>query len=169
MKRLLLLIIPALLIVTAACGKSKEDEAAQKERQMELSNLTEGTYQPPKPAPLPSGMVLEVPDSVKAKYKTVVIGVGNRKTNEIKKFNVRIGETASVPGTDYRIKVMAYLPDWAYRGKVVTSKSDEPKDPAVRAIIYEKDKDVFNGFIFEKNETPSFITDAWAIGLLGAS
>ena len=169
MKKLLLLLVPALIIATASCGKSKDDEAAEKARQMELSNFTEGAYQPPKPIPLPSDMVIKVPDSVKAKYSTVTMGVGNRKTKEIKEFKVRVGETASVPGTDYRIKVMDYLPDWAYRGKVVTSKSDEPKDPAVRAIIYEKDKEVFNGFIFQKLLTPSFMTDAWVIGLLGAS
>ena len=168
-KLLLLLLVPALVILTASCGKSKEDEAAEKARQLELSNLTEGSYQPPKPIPLPEGTVVQVPDSVKAKYSTVTIGIGNRKTNGIKKFQVRVGETASVPGTDYRIKVMAYLPDWAYRGKVVTSKSDEPKDPAVRAIIYEKDKEVFDGFIFQNNVTPSFITQTWAIGLIGAS
>lgn len=170
MKKLLLLLIPALIIMTASCGKSKQDEeAAEKARQLELSNLTEGSYQPPKPIPLPEGTVVQVPNSVKAKYSAVTLGIGDRKTKEIKKFKVRVGETALVPGTDYRIKVMAYLPDWAYRGKVVTSKSDEPKDPAVRAIIYEKDKEVFNGFIFQNNITPSFITDAWAIGLLGAS
>ena len=169
MKKLLLLLIPALIITTASCGKSKEDEAAQKARETELSTLTEAKYQPPQPVPLPEGTVVQVPDAIKAKYSTVTMGVGNRKTKEIKEFKVRVGETASVPGTDYRIKVMDYLPDWAYRGKVVTSKSDEPKDPAVRAIIYEKDKEVFNGFIFQNNITPSFITDAWAIGLLGAS
>lgn len=169
MKKLLLLLVPALIIATASCGKSKDDAAAEKARQLELSSLTDGVYQPPKPIPLPGDMVIKVPGSVKAKYSTVTMGVGNRKTKEIKEFKVRVGETASVPGTDYRIKVMDYLPDWAYRGKVVTSKSDEPKDPAVRAIIYEKDKEVFNGFIFQKLLTPSFMTDAWVIGLLGAS
>jgi hypothetical protein len=158
----------ALVFGAAACGQNKQDEALQKARDWELSNFSEGKTAPPRPAPLPSELKIDVPDSVKAKYTVVTMGVGNRQTKEIKKFKVKIGETAKVPGTDYTVKVIAYLPQWLLRGDTATTKSDEPKDPAVRAIIYEKGKPVLDGFIFEKHKTPSFITDKYVIGLLGA-
>jgi hypothetical protein len=158
----------SLVFGVMACGKNKQEEALQKARDWELSNFSEGKTTPPRPAPVPSELKIEVPDSVKAKYKVVTMGVGNRETKEIKKFKVKIGETAKVPGTDYTVKVDAYLPQWLLRGDTATTKSDEPEDPAVRATIYEKGKPVLDGFIFQKHKTPSFITDKYVIGLLGA-
>ncbi len=157
-----------ILVSTGACGK-KSDVQQQKTVGWDINSFIEGKSIPPKPIPLPSNLVVEVPDSVKAKYHTVTMGIGDRKTLVVKEFKMRIGETAKVPGTDYSIKVTSYLPGWVIRGNVVTSKSDKQDDPAVRATIYEKDKQVFDGFIFQKHRTPSFLTDKIAIGLLGAS
>ena len=160
----------SLILITAlACGKKADEQQAQKVTGWDISGFIEGKSTPPKPIPLPGNIVVKVPESVKSKYHTVTMGIGDRKTLEVKKFSVKIGETAKVPGTDYSIKILAYLPSWAIRGNVATSKSDNPDDPAVRAIIYEKDKQVFDGFIFQRHVTPSFLTDKHAIGLLGAS
>jgi hypothetical protein len=158
-----------ILISSGACSKKADVEQPQKSVGWDINSFIEGKSIPPKPIPLPGNLVVEVPDSVKAKYHTVTMGVGDRKTLVVKEFAVRIGDTAKVPGTDYSIKVTAYLPGWIIRGNVATSKSDKPDDPAVRATIYEKDKQVFDGFIFQKHRTPSFLTDKIAIGLLGAS
>lgn len=169
-KKIAVLALPALVLVLVlvACGKSKQEAAVQKARDFELSNFSEGKTPPPKPAPLPSDLVVEVPDAVKAKYTVVTMGVGNRETKEITKFKVKIGGTEKVPGTDYTVKVLAYLPFWVLRGNTATSRGVEPEDPAVRATIYEKGKPVFDGFIFQKHRTPQFITDKYAIGLFDA-
>jgi len=156
------------LVSIGACGK-KTDVQQQKTLGWDINSFIEGKSTPPKPIPLPGNLVIEVPGSVKAKFHTVTMGVGDRRTLVVKEFKVKIGETAKVPGTDYSIKVISYLPAWVIRGNVATSKSDKPDDPAVRATIYEKDKQVFDGFIFQKHRTPSFLTDKIAIGLLGAS
>jgi hypothetical protein len=158
-----------ILISVSACGKKADEQQEQKVTGWDISSFTEGKSIPPKPIPLPGNLVVEVPDSVKSKYSTVTMGIGDRKTLEVRKFTVKIGETVKVPGTDYSIKVSAYLPSWVVRGNVATSKGDMPDDPAVRATIYEKDKQVFDGFIFQRHTTPSFLTDKHAIGLLGAS
>ena len=154
--------------VLCSCGKKVDEEAQEKVKEVEIKTFTEGVSVPPKPAPLPADLVIDVPGPIKAKYKAVVMGVGNRKTKEVKKFTVKLGGTAKVPGTGYTIKVFDYLPNWTFRGKVVTSKDDKPEDPAVRAEIYEKGKKVFDGFIFQKHKTPSFVTDEYAVGLLEA-
>ncbi|MBI5190865.1 MAG: hypothetical protein HZA22_09330 [Nitrospirae bacterium] len=152
----------------AGCGdkEAEKKKALEEAKQFALSTFEEGNAAPPKPKPLPKNLVINVPDSVKAKYTAVVMGVGNVKTKEIKKFTVKLGETAAVPGTDYTIKVISYLPHWTMRGGAVTSAADDQGDPAVRATIFEKDKQVFDGFIFKRHKTPSFINDNWAIGLL---
>lgn len=158
-----------ILFSVLACGKKADEQQARKVTGWDISSFTEGKNAPPKPIPLPGNLVVKTPDSVKSKYRTVMMGIGDRKTLEVKKFSVKIGDTAKVPGTDYTIKVLAYLPSWVIRGNVATSKSDKPEDPAVRATIYENDKQVFDGFIFQRHTTPSFLTDKYAIGLLGAS
>jgi len=156
------------LLVTQGCSKKEDEEARlQKEREWALANLTEGKTPPPKPATLPETLEIEVPQSVKDRYTGVVMAVGNRKTREIKKFTMGLGETTKVPGTDYTIKVGEYLPTWSMNGNVVTSRKDEPDDPAVRATIYESGNKVFDGFIFQRHRTPSFITDNYVIGLVG--
>lgn len=155
-------------LVFSGCGNDAKEAELAKERERALQNFSEGVTPPPKPMPLPANLEILVPDSVKAKYKSVVMAVGVRKTGDVKKFTVRIGDTASVPGTDYTVKVIAYLPAWMLKGNMVTTKNDQQTDPAVRATIYESGKVVFDGFIFEKHKTPSFLTDTHAIGLVGA-
>jgi len=158
-----------ILVSSGACGKKSDVQQQQKPAGWDINSFIEGKSTPPKPIPLPGNLLVEVPDTVKAKYHMVTMGVGDRKTLEVKEFKISIGDTAKVPGTDYSIKITAYLPGWVIRGNVATSKSDKQDDPAVRATIYEKDKQVFDGFIFQKHRTPSFLTDKIAIGLLGAS
>jgi len=169
-KKLMIATAASLILVSSgACDKKSDVQQQQKSAGWDIESFIEGKSVPPKPIPLPGNLVIEVPDSVKAKYHTVTMGVGDRKTLVVKEFKMKIGDTAKVPGTDYSIKVTAYLPAWVIRGNVATSKSDKQDDPAVRATIYEKDKQVFDGFIFQKHRTPSFLTDKIAIGLLGAS
>ncbi len=153
----------------AACGKSAKEKRLEELRSWELQNFTEGQAAKPHPKPLPKGLVVVVPPSIRAKYKAVVMEVADLKAKEIKKFTVRVGSAVKVPGTDYTLEISAYLPNWKYVGNTVTTKDDRPPDPAVRAIIREKGREVFNGFLFEEAKTPSFMTDKYAIGLLAAA
>jgi hypothetical protein len=169
-KGLSILLAAVLLVVTfSGCGKKKEQEEVQKAREWELSNFAEGVTPAPKPAPLPKDVVIVVPESTKAAFHKVKMGVGNRKTKEISKFDVKIGGTAAVPGTGFTIKIGPYLPHFKVDGKTITTKGDEPDDPAVRATITEGGKVVFDGFIFHHAKTPSFVQGDYVIGLLGAS
>ena len=158
----------AVMLSASGCGNKKaEEEDLQKKKALALESIATPKYNPPEPMPLPKDQKLEVPKDIKAKYRTVTMLVGDRKTDDIRKFKVKIGDTAAVPGTDYTVTVESYLPHWVFRGNTVTSLEDGPKDPAVRAKIYEKGKTepVFDGYIFEKHATPSFITDKFAIGM----
>jgi len=157
-----------LAALLAGCAKGGEDEDLRKAREWELSNFTEGKTPPPRPAPIPQNIVIYVPDSVKAKFSTVTMAVGDRQTKEIRRFTVKIGGSAAVPGTAYTVKVYSYLPHWVLRNNTTTTKSDRPDDPAVRAEITEGGRKVFDGFIFQRHKTPSFMTEKHVIGLLDA-
>ena len=159
----------AAAVVFSSCGKNNKEQALEKEKAMLLSTFAGTSSVPPHPAPIPKGQKIIVPDAVKAKYHTVKMAVGNRLTKAAKVFAVRIGGGAKVPDSPYSIKVTAYLPQWIFRGNVVTSKGVEPKDPAVRAVITKGGKTVFDGFIFQRHKTPSFVTDKYVITLTGAN
>ncbi len=159
----------AAAVVFSSCGKKNNEQALERNKEMLLSTFASESSVPPHPVPLPKGQKIVVPDDVKAKYHTVKMAVGNRITKAAKVFTVRIGGSASVPGSPYSIKVTAYLPQWIFRGDVVTSKGIEPVDPAVRAIITKGGKHVFDGFIFQRHKTPSFVTDKYVITLAGAN
>ncbi|MHB8173227.1 MAG: hypothetical protein ACYDFU_02050 [Nitrospirota bacterium] len=159
----------AAAVLASSCGKKTDNQALDKNKKMLLSSFTQESSVPPHPVPLPKGQKVVVPDAVKAKYHTVTMAVGNRVTKAAKEFKVSIGGGAKVPDSPYSIKVMAYLPQWVFHGDVVTSKGVEPVDPAVRAIITKGGKPVFDGFIFQRHKTPSFVTDKYAITLMGAS
>jgi hypothetical protein len=165
-----LLPILAVVLLCSSCGKKNNEESLEKKKEMALATFAnEGNETPPHPAPLPKGQKLDVPDAVKAKFHTVKMAVANRKTKEEKVFNVRIGDEVDVPGSPYKIKIIAYLPHWVIRGNTVTSNGIIPDDPAVRAIIYEGGKPVFDGYIFEKHKTPSFVSEKYVMTLTGAS
>ena len=165
-----LLPLLAVVLLCSSCGKKNDEEALKKKKEMALAAVaTEGKETPPSPAPLPKGQKLEVPDAVKAKFHTVKMAVGNRETKEEKEFDVKIGGGADVPGSPYKIKIIAYLPHWVIRGDTVTSNGIDPVDPAVRAVITEGDKQVFDGYIFEMHKTPSFVTEKYVMTLTGAN
>lgn len=165
-----LLPLLAVVLLCSACGKKNNEESLQKKKAMALATFaSEGKEAPPRPIPLPKDQKLEVPAAVKAKFHAVKMAVGNRETKEEKEFNVKIGGTADVPGSPYKIEIIAYLPHWVMRGDTVTSNGVKPDDPAVRAVITEGGKQVFDGYIFEKHKTPSFLTDKYVMTLAGAS
>jgi hypothetical protein len=165
-----LLPLLAAVLLFSACGKKNNEESLDKRKEMALAIFaTEGKEAPPKPAPLPKDQKLDVPEAVKAKFHTVKMAIGNRENKEEKEFNVRIGDEVDVPGSPYKIKIIAYLPHWVIRGNTVTSNGIIPDDPAVRAVIIEGGKPVFDGYIFEKHKTPSFVTDKYVMTLTGAS
>ena len=164
-----LLPLVAVAVIFSSCGKKSNEQALERNKEMLLSSFAGESSVPPHPIPLPKGQKIVVPDAVKAKYHSVKMAVGNRITKAAKVFTVRIGGSANVPDSPYSIKVTAYLPQWIFRGGVVTSKGIEPVDPAVRAIITKGGKQIFDGFIFQRLETPSFVTKKYVITLDGAN
>jgi hypothetical protein len=92
--------------------------------------------------------VVVVPDSVKGKWKAVKIAVNDKKSNKEDVYTITIGSTFAVPGTDLAIKVENFLPHFTMEGTTLTSQSNEPKNPAAQVRIYEKNAEIFKGWLF---------------------
>jgi len=100
---------------------------------------------------MPKGQTtITVPDSVKGKWKAVKIVVEDKTTKKKNEYTVNLNSDFKVPDSDLRISVGDYLPDFKMNGLSITSSSNEPNNPAVHVKIFEKDKEVFKGWLYSK-------------------
>lgn len=106
----------------------------------------------PKSGKLPK---VELGDEVKAKWKTiklaVIAGEGKEQTMEAK-----VGGKLAIPGGALELDVLAYVPDFQTVDGVVSSASNEPRNPAVLVQLSEKGKVIDNGWVFQ--DLPEFNT-----------
>lgn len=91
---------------------------------------------------------VDVPPSVKGKWKSVKLSIMDKETNREGYVTIDIGKTMKVNGTNLVIKVENFLPHFIMEGTTLTSSSNSPKNPAVQVHISEKGKDVFKGWLF---------------------
>jgi hypothetical protein len=111
---------------------------------------------------------VSVPPDVQSKWKSVVIEVTNKQTNEQKDYVVDISQGIIIPDTKMRIDVLTFLPDFSMSSKGITSLSNEPKNPAAKVIISEDGNKIFEGWLFQKLPmVHAFEHDVYAIKLKG--
>ncbi len=108
----------------------------------------------PESAPAKKGHApLVVPADVQKKWKVVVIEVANKETNDQKDYMVDINKDFVIPDTNLKLNVLAFLPDFFMSAKVITSRSNELKNPAAKVVIYEDNTKIFEGWLFQKLPT----------------
>jgi hypothetical protein len=111
-----------------------------------------GSRVPPQQKPRQASVIV-VPDSVKGKWRAVKIALTDKSENKESVFTVGIGSRYSIPGTKLSIDVENFLPDFTMNGTVLTSLSNEPKNPAARVKIFEDGREIFNGWLFSRYPT----------------
>ncbi len=91
-----------------------------------------------------------VPESVKGKWKAVVIAVEDKGTKKTQEFTVDLNSELKIPNSNLKIAVGDFLPDFRMEGLNITSLSNEPNNPAVRIKIFENDQEIFKGWLYSK-------------------
>lgn len=100
---------------------------------------------------MPKGEIkVVVPDTIKGKWSSVKLSIKNKETNKEEQVTVKLNSEYQVPNTNLKIKVGDFLPDFKMDGLTITSASAEPKNPAVKVIIYENNKEIFKGWLYSK-------------------
>ncbi|BAI81138.1 conserved hypothetical protein [Deferribacter desulfuricans SSM1] len=101
-----------------------------------------------------------VPDEVAKLYKSVIITVKDNVEKKDLDTEIIIGQTSEVSGTPLAIQVEAFLPDFVMdETGVMTSKSKDENNPAVKVKIYKNKELVFDGWVFGKFPTMHAFTD----------
>lgn len=154
MKKLFILIIIAMLLISCSQNTVKEDESAPSKPSVEASvskkseEPAQGAEDPHKEkAPVQKKIV--VPDTVTAKFKSIILEVGHKKTNKAVDTDILIGQKAEVAGTPLTVELEAFLPDFMMSTDSITSKSAEENQPAVKVKVYRSEKLVFDGWLFK--------------------
>lgn len=135
----------------APAGQEQMPPAMGKQFPKEMLEAIQKKEQKPESRPVTKGHAsVVVPREVQGKWKAVVIVVVNKQTNEKKDYVVGINKEFTLPNSKIKIKVLNFLPNFSMSPQGITSLSNESKNPAAQIIIYEDNKNVFEGWLFEK-------------------
>jgi len=140
MKRLIVLSVLVLLVVTSLSCKKKEEPQQQP------------TMAPPgHGVTMPKGeLKVVVPDAVKGKWKAVKIEITDKSTNKIEEVVTNLNSEYRIPNSNLVLKTDDFFPDFRMEGTTITSASNEPKNPAVHVIVTENGTLIFNGWLYSK-------------------
>ena len=93
---------------------------------------------------------VKVPDDVKKSWKKVRLVFAEKGTKKTKEYTVDIKSQFEIEGTNLKVSVGEFLPDFKMMGSDITSSSNEPVNPAVRVEIFDKGQSIFKGWLFSK-------------------
>jgi len=91
---------------------------------------------------------VKVPNEVKTKWKSVNLKVRDMEKNSEELISVNIGKETSIKGGNFAVKVEAFLPDYTIYDTYISSKSNEPVNPAVLIELLQGGKSVAKGWVF---------------------
>jgi len=155
----------SLLIAAGACKKKEEKPVPQTGMPGQGQGMPPGAPHgmPGQPGGMPGGQpnivvpkgekTVVVPDTVKGKWKAVVLVVGDKKSNKQQEYTINLNSDFKIPNSNLKISVGEYLPDFRMEGLTLTSTSNEPNNPAVGVKVSEDGKEIFKGWLYSKFPT----------------
>jgi len=158
----------SLLIAAGACKKKEDKPLPQTGMPGQEQGMPSGPQpgmpgQPGMPPGGPQGQPnivvpkgekkVIVPDSVKGKWKAVILVVADKKTNKQQEYTVTLNSNFNIPNTNLKVSVSEYLPDFRMDGLTLTSASNDMNNPAVGVKVSEGGKEIFKGWLYAKFPT----------------
>ncbi|MFZ3071847.1 MAG: hypothetical protein WA162_01240 [Thermodesulfobacteriota bacterium] len=123
-------------------------------------------------APVKATKPLQLSKEVKAAWKVVEIKLTDASSKTSEAVNAEIGKKTALKAAGFSVKVEAFVPDYTIYEDYIGSKSNEPNNPAIMVELFEKDKSVAKGWIFNKAEFSSFNSfkhDRFSVSLVSAA
>lgn len=91
-----------------------------------------------------------VPPEVAGSWKAVKIAVIDKTHATENIYTIPVGGVSRIPSSKLIISAEAFLPSFVIEGTVMTSSSNELKNPGVKVSISENGTPVFKGWLFSK-------------------
>jgi hypothetical protein len=109
-----------------------------------------------------------VPQEVKDQWKAVKISIRNKideSRNSMK--TVSLGDSFTLDGSAIKVTVGAFMPNFVMTQSSYSSKGNELTNPAVRLVVEENGKTLYEGWAFAKYPTMyAFEHDEFALQLI---
>lgn len=169
MRKVFVLTLTALLGLSLVACSEKKDEQVIPRTGMSAPQPVQPDQKPQMPAdhpPLdkgapmggsPHGGAMQktekkvvVSDAVKKSWSKVRFQFVDKSTGAKKELVGTVGGELAIDGTPLKVKIGEFLPEFSMAGGEITSRSNEPKQPAVRVEIYEKGALIHKGWLFAK-------------------
>ncbi|MEE8573886.1 MAG: hypothetical protein V3T30_00595 [Thermodesulfobacteriota bacterium] len=169
-------VIVAVFISTALVSCGGEKKEAPKVESKPATQAAKATKQPlPKGHPAPGGdgggeaggqMKLEqmppsahtvlkkahkevrLTEEVTSKWNTVKLLVTDNSATGTENVTVKVGEKKALKD-GFALTVKAYVPDYAISGDYISTRSNEPKNPAILVELHKAGEVVASGWVFE--------------------
>jgi hypothetical protein len=161
MKKQILAVVCGLSLLIAAGACKKKEEPMPIVPQTGMPGQMQGI--PPHGMPGQDGQMnitvpkgektVIVPDSVKGKWKGVILVVSDKNTNKQQEYTVNLNSDLTIPNSSLKVSVGEYLPDFRMDGMTFTSSSNEPNNPAIMVKVFENNSEVFRGWLYSKFPT----------------
>ncbi len=110
-----------------------------------------------------------VPPGVTDRWKSVRIAVVDKSSVSQKLYTIPIGGQLAIPSSNVVIKVETFLPAFIIEGSIITSSSNDLKNPGVKVRITENGVVIFKGWLFSMfPKTHAFLHPKFGFNLVDA-
>ena len=150
--RFALVLVPALAVPGALACRERGRPDPNVHMAISHERMTDGTA-PGQPAAGPAPDVpnrLEVPPEVQQAYTGVRLSWKDKASGEAGVIEVPLGGGTPLPDPTYVVRADVYLPSFTMGGGAITSQGIEEQNPAARITVFQKGKEVFAGWIFNR-------------------
>jgi hypothetical protein len=98
-------------------------------------------------------MIETTNEQIRNTWKSVKLEVKDRLSHYVREYIVSVGDSLIIPGSDIRVEIKAFIPDFKLTGNSVVSNSLEPNNQATRVIIYEDGEVTYHGWLYARFPT----------------
>lgn len=110
---------------------------------------------------------VQIPPAVQARWKRIHIAVLDLQAKKEATYVAELGKDFTIPGSNLTLRPLAIAPDFTMDAGVISSKSNEPNNPAAQVTLTEGGKQIFRGWLFARfPETHPFEHPKYALRLL---
>jgi hypothetical protein len=145
-------VVSVLAGVAAVACKEKGRPDPNVRMAISHERMTDGTapgQQAAGPAPdVPNR--LEVPPEVQQAYTGVRLSWKDKSNGQTGVVEVPLTGGTPLPDPTYVVRADVYLPSFTMGGGAITSQGIEEQNPAARITVFQKGKEIFAGWIFNR-------------------
>ncbi|MBI5492775.1 MAG: hypothetical protein HY893_07585 [Deltaproteobacteria bacterium] len=176
-KYFLIMTTVALLAFTGCKGEKKQESAVQPEQAAPAGQMpadhpavdqTTQDIAKAQHANIKTQKEVILKDEVRAKWKEVKLEITEGASNAKQTVAVKVGGDIQLNKAGVRLKVDAFVPDYAIADNRIESRSNEPNNPAVLIELLEGNKSIAKGWVFKEfPEFNSYTDDRFPVKLVG--